>query len=159
MQIMPNTWAILRAGDGLGAKPYDPHDNILAGTAYPHELDDRYGVAGLLAAYNAGPAHYHEHLASEQPLPADTRLRRNARADDRRRAGWRYDVRHRHCPFLDRSTFLCCVSREQPDRRSAPVRSESDPLFDRSRRGRNDGPAIPSVRHWLISTTATSVVS
>jgi soluble lytic murein transglycosylase-like protein len=34
MQIMPKTWTELRARHGLGADPYDPHDNILAGTAY-----------------------------------------------------------------------------------------------------------------------------
>jgi soluble lytic murein transglycosylase-like protein len=61
MQIMPETWAILRARYGLGADPYDPHDNILAGAAYLRELHDRYGAAGFLAAYNAGPARYEDH--------------------------------------------------------------------------------------------------
>jgi soluble lytic murein transglycosylase-like protein len=74
MQIMPETWAILRARYGLGANPYDPHDNILAGTAYLRELHDRYGAAGFLAAYNAGPTRYDEHLASGRPLPAETRI-------------------------------------------------------------------------------------
>jgi len=54
MQIMPGTWADLRARYGLGADPYDSHDNILAGTAYIRELYDRYGAPGFLAAYNAG---------------------------------------------------------------------------------------------------------
>jgi hypothetical protein len=31
MQIMPKTWTELRARYGLGADPYDPRDNILAG--------------------------------------------------------------------------------------------------------------------------------
>jgi soluble lytic murein transglycosylase-like protein len=73
MQIMPETWAILRARYGLGADPYDPHDNILAGAAYMRELHDRYHAAGFLAAYNAGPARYEDHLATGQPLPAETR--------------------------------------------------------------------------------------
>jgi len=34
MQIMPQTWSGLRLRYGLGANPYDPHDNILAGAAY-----------------------------------------------------------------------------------------------------------------------------
>jgi len=55
MQIMPATWADLRARHGLGRDPYDPRDNILAGTAYLRELHDRYGSPGFLAAYNAGP--------------------------------------------------------------------------------------------------------
>jgi len=38
MQIMPNTWAGLRARHGLGADPYEPRDNILAGAAYLREM-------------------------------------------------------------------------------------------------------------------------
>ena len=50
MQIMPKTWIELRARYGLGADPYDPHDNILAGAAYIRQLHDRYGSPGFLAA-------------------------------------------------------------------------------------------------------------
>ena len=71
MQIMPETWAELRLRYNLGNDPYDPHDNILAGTAYLRELRGRYGSPGFLAAYNAGPARYEEHLAG-RPLPAET---------------------------------------------------------------------------------------
>ena len=42
MQIMPATWADLRARHGLGANPFDPRDNILAGAAYLREMHDRY---------------------------------------------------------------------------------------------------------------------
>lgn len=73
MQIMPATWAGLRARHGLGRDPYDPRDNILAGTAYLRELHNRYGSPGFLAAYNAGPRRYEESLAG-RPLPANTRL-------------------------------------------------------------------------------------
>jgi soluble lytic murein transglycosylase-like protein len=73
MQIMPETWAILQARYSLGANPYDPHDNILAGAAYLRELYDRYGAPGFLAAYNTGPARYEDHLASGRSLPAETR--------------------------------------------------------------------------------------
>jgi hypothetical protein len=71
MQIMPRTWAELRARHSLGADPYDPHDNILAGAAYIRELYDRYGAPGFLAAYNAGPGRYERHLATGRPLPAE----------------------------------------------------------------------------------------
>jgi hypothetical protein len=71
MQIMPETWAELRLRYDLGDDPYDPHDNILAGTAYLRELHDRYGSPGFLAAYNAGPGRYEEHLAG-RPLPAES---------------------------------------------------------------------------------------
>jgi len=71
MQIMPETWADLRRGYGLGNDPYDARDNILAGTAYLRELHDRYGSIGFLAAYNAGPVRYEEHLVG-RPLPAET---------------------------------------------------------------------------------------
>ena len=71
MQIMPETWAELRLRYDIGNDPYDPRDNILSGTAYLRELRDRYGAPGFLAAYNAGPARYEEHLAG-RPLPAET---------------------------------------------------------------------------------------
>jgi soluble lytic murein transglycosylase-like protein len=73
MQIMPPTWAELRAAHGLGADPFDPRDNILAGTAYLRELYDRFGIRGFLAAYNAGPDRYARHLATGRPLPRETR--------------------------------------------------------------------------------------
>jgi hypothetical protein len=72
MQIMPETWAALRSRYGLGADPYDAHDNVLAGAAYLRELHDRYGSPGFLAAYNAGPARYEDHLATGRPLPVET---------------------------------------------------------------------------------------
>ncbi|MDI1264703.1 MAG: lytic transglycosylase domain-containing protein [bacterium] len=72
MQIMPKTWIELRARYGLGADPYDPRDNILAGAAYIRKLHDRYGAPGFLAAYNAGPRRYENHLATGRPLPDET---------------------------------------------------------------------------------------
>ncbi|HWJ87820.1 lytic transglycosylase domain-containing protein [Shinella daejeonensis] len=74
MQVMPDTWAGLRIRYGLGRDPYDPRDNILAGTAYLREMFDRYGnVAAMLAAYNAGPGRYDDYLATGRTLPAETR--------------------------------------------------------------------------------------
>ena len=73
MQIMPETWNELRGRYGFGADPFDAHDNILAGAAYLRELHDRYGAAGFLAAYNAGPARYEDHVATGRPLPDETR--------------------------------------------------------------------------------------
>lgn len=72
MQIMPRTWDELRARYGLGRDPFDPHDNILAGAAYLRELHDRFGSPGFLAAYNAGPTRYAEHLVTGRPLPRET---------------------------------------------------------------------------------------
>ena len=72
MQIMPGTWTELRSRYHLGADPYDPHDNILAGAAYIRELHDHYGAPGFLAAYNAGPGRYDRHLATGRPLPDET---------------------------------------------------------------------------------------
>ena len=72
MQLMPGTWAEMRAAHALGADPHDPRDNILAGAAYLRAMYDRFGYPGLFAAYNAGPARYAEHLAGGRPLPAET---------------------------------------------------------------------------------------
>jgi soluble lytic murein transglycosylase-like protein len=69
---MPRTWADLRSRYGLGADIYDPRDNIIAGAAFLRELYDRYGSPGFLAAYNAGPGRYENHLATGRALPAET---------------------------------------------------------------------------------------
>jgi soluble lytic murein transglycosylase-like protein len=74
MQLMPGTWAAMRRRHGLGADPYDPHDNIMAGAAYLREMHDRYGSeAAMLAAYNAGPGRYEQYLSRGRPLPRETR--------------------------------------------------------------------------------------
>jgi soluble lytic murein transglycosylase-like protein len=72
MQIMPQTWSELRARYDLDADPYAPRDNILAGTAYIRELYQRFGAPGFLAAYNAGPTRYENHLATGRSLPDET---------------------------------------------------------------------------------------
>ncbi len=73
MQIMPGTWAGLRARHGLGNDPYDVRDNIMAGAAYLRAMHDRYGNAtAMLAAYNAGPGRYDEYLSRGRPLPTET---------------------------------------------------------------------------------------
>ena len=74
MQVMPETYATLRARFGLRSDAYDPRNNIIAGTAYLREMHDRYGDAGFLAAYNAGPARYEEFRAGGRPLPLKTIL-------------------------------------------------------------------------------------
>jgi hypothetical protein len=74
MQIMPGTWASLRARHGLGNDPYNVRDNIMAGAAYLRAMHNRYGnPAAMLAAYNAGPGRYDEYLSRGRPLPAETR--------------------------------------------------------------------------------------
>lgn len=73
MQLMPKTYAALRVRYGLNAGPYDPKDNILAGTAYLRELYQRFGYPDLFAAYNAGPTRFAAFLDAHQPLPTETR--------------------------------------------------------------------------------------
>jgi soluble lytic murein transglycosylase-like protein len=72
MQLMPETWAALRARYGLGRDAFDPHDNILAGAAFLREMHDRYGSPGFLAAYNAGPGRYEDFRDRHRPLPPET---------------------------------------------------------------------------------------
>src|SRR5216683_6844747 len=72
MQIMPETYAELRARYGFGANAYDPHDNVIAGTAYISEMIELFGVPNFLAAYNAGPARLEDHLQRGRPLPEET---------------------------------------------------------------------------------------
>jgi hypothetical protein len=72
MQVMPATYEELRVRNQLGDDPYDPHNNVLAGTAYIREMYDRYGAPGFLAAYNAGPERVDRYLAGRAVLPDET---------------------------------------------------------------------------------------
>ena len=72
MQVMPATYEGLRQRYQLGDDPYDPHNNILAGTAYIREMYDRFGSPGFLAAYNAGPERVQNYLAGRASLPDET---------------------------------------------------------------------------------------
>jgi hypothetical protein len=73
MQVMPDTYAELRDRHSLGDDPFDPHENILAGTAYMREMYDIYGAPGFLAAYNAGPRRLDDYLSNNRALPDETR--------------------------------------------------------------------------------------
>jgi hypothetical protein len=73
MQVMPGTYDEMRAQYGLGADPYDPHDNIFAGAAYLRFLYRKYGNPEMFAAYNDGPGKLEDHLYRGRALPAETR--------------------------------------------------------------------------------------
>lgn len=73
MQVMPATYDELRARYDLGDDPYNPRDNVLAGTAYLRQMYDLYGFPGFLAAYNAGPGRLDAYLTRRQSLPDETR--------------------------------------------------------------------------------------
>ena len=72
MQLMPATYEALRQRLGLGADPLSVRNNVMAGTAYLRDMLDRYGVVGMLGAYNAGPGRWEQHLAGSRTLPAET---------------------------------------------------------------------------------------
>ncbi|MDT9598623.1 lytic transglycosylase domain-containing protein [Sphingosinicella rhizophila] len=72
MQLMPGTWAEMRAALSLGVDPDLPADNIIAGACYLRLMHDRFGYPGLFAAYNAGPARYGAYLTGRSRLPAET---------------------------------------------------------------------------------------
>ena len=72
MQVMPATYDGLSSRYGLRDDPYEPHDNIMAGTAYIREMYDRFGAPGFLAAYNAGPDRLNAYLGGSGELPDET---------------------------------------------------------------------------------------
>ncbi|MFB0872650.1 MULTISPECIES: lytic transglycosylase domain-containing protein [unclassified Sphingobium] len=72
MQIMPATWAYLTAHYRLGPDPFDARMNMIGGAMYLAELVSRYGAAGAIAAYNAGPGRYERYISGSTPLPAET---------------------------------------------------------------------------------------
>ncbi|WP_376096370.1 lytic transglycosylase domain-containing protein [Roseomonas sp. CCTCC AB2023176] len=72
MQVMPGTYDVLRARHRLGADPYEPRDNILAGAAYIRAMHDRFGAPGFVAAYNAGPERVEGVMSGATILPDET---------------------------------------------------------------------------------------
>src|SRR5258708_36314815 len=73
MQVMPEPYQEMRPQYGLGVDPYDPHNNVLAGTAYLSWLYGKYGYPKLFAAYNAGPGTIEAQSAGARKLPEETR--------------------------------------------------------------------------------------
>lgn len=73
MQIMPSTYDDMRKAYRLGPDPFDPHDNIVAGTAYLHWLYGKYGYPEMFAAYNDGPGNLEARLLAQKLLPLETR--------------------------------------------------------------------------------------
>lgn len=74
LQLMPETWRAMSAEHGLGADPFEPRANILAGAAYLRRMYDQFGAPGFLAAYNAGPSRYARYLSGRASLPLETRV-------------------------------------------------------------------------------------
>jgi len=72
MQLMPDTYNDMRAEYGLGKNPYDPHDNIMAGTAYLRFLRAKYGYPQMFAAYNDGPGNLEARMMGRGLLPNET---------------------------------------------------------------------------------------
>ena len=72
MQVEPETYQEMAARYGLGGDPFNPYDNIMAGTAYIHEMYEVYGSPGFLAAYNAGPGRLDSFMNYSRPLPDAT---------------------------------------------------------------------------------------
>jgi hypothetical protein len=72
MQLMPETWREMRAAYRLGDNPYDPHDNIIAGSAVLAILYRQYGYPTMFAAYNDGPGMLAAHAALGESLPIET---------------------------------------------------------------------------------------
>ena len=72
MQLEPGTYQEMASRYGLGTDPFNPYDNIMAGTAYIHEMYQVYGSPGFLAAYNAGPGRLDSYMNYHTPLPYET---------------------------------------------------------------------------------------
>ncbi len=72
MQVMPQTYATMRALYGFGPDPFDPGDNVMAGTAYLRILYKAYGYPQMFAAYNDGPKMLEAHNAGLHPWPVET---------------------------------------------------------------------------------------
>jgi len=72
MQLMQGTYNEMRTQYGLGADPFNPHDNVMAAAGYLKWLYRRYGFPNMFAAYNGGPGKLEDHLSNGAPLPDET---------------------------------------------------------------------------------------
>jgi soluble lytic murein transglycosylase-like protein len=72
MQVMPQTYATMKKLYGLGDDPFDPSDNLMAGTATLHLLHKTYGYPLMFAAYNDGPGMLEAHRRAGEPWPLET---------------------------------------------------------------------------------------
>jgi hypothetical protein len=73
MQLLPATWSVYRDRLKLGEDPYEPLANIIAGTAYLHDLIQARGLFDGLAAYFAGPKTVAEQQVDDK-LPSTATL-------------------------------------------------------------------------------------
>lgn len=73
MQLMPGTYEEMRAQHKLGADPYNPRDNIMAGAAYLSWLHHKYGYPAMFVAYNDGPGNLEAKQSKGRALPVETR--------------------------------------------------------------------------------------
>lgn len=155
MQIMPETWAALRARHGLGDDPFAPRDNILAGTAYLREMLDRYGnIGAMLAAYNAGPRRYDEYLSDAWELPAETRAYVATLApmlgDDTLPAGPLPSADWREASlFVTQAGHRSSAQDPQIGRIAEGADSAADPQRGRIPNDAQSAPAIPTHPHAL----------
>ena len=95
MQLMPDTYKEMSADLGLGADPFNPRDNVLAGAVFLKKMLDRFGSPAFLAAYNAGPQCLDEVLAGLRPLPDESRAFMEKVAAQFGMADAGFDDRHR----------------------------------------------------------------
>lgn len=72
MQLEPATYQEMADENGLGSDPFNPYDNIMAGTAYIHAMYEIYGSPGFLAAYDAGPGRLNSYMNGNSRLPGET---------------------------------------------------------------------------------------
>ena len=134
MQLMPDTYTELRLRYGLGDDPKDPHDNIIAGAAYLHDMHERFGREGFIAAYNAGPRRYEDHLAIGQPLPAETLAyvaKLTPLLSGAPSAGGPLAVSN-HLPWQQSPLFVTRPSDQSPDKSAALVPQKTRTRNDRA---------------------------
>lgn len=73
MQLKTPTYLDMAKRYNLGKDPYNPHDNIMAGTAYIRILYNQFGAPGFVAAYHGGPGTLSNHINRGAALPKLTK--------------------------------------------------------------------------------------
>lgn len=104
MQLMPGT------AKDLGVDPNDPAQNVEGGVRYLKQQIDKFGVAGGLAAYNAGPGRVMKVGGRFDALPDETKNYvpsvMNRAADIAEQRGGRVAQAQPQAPTLDVPTLI-----------------------------------------------------
>jgi len=150
MQIMPDTWASLRVRYKLGVDPYDTTTTSWLVRPICASCTIVTAFPASLAAYNAGPARWEDHLATGRQLPAETRAYiARSRANRRRNFSRRHG--HPRCggEVLDGGVTVS-ITHVEVSRATLHLRQRCNRLHSRTARSAQDWTCARAAVRWAV---------